>query len=97
MNDLLKTDLPERFVKQVMQFFITLNEFNIEQKDLRMDLLNCAIELKEHSKRQKTHNKKMADSDYIKKMGCRRYTNPHWIKEFLGDKVESWIQENNFN
>jgi hypothetical protein len=92
-----KADLPERFVKQVMQFFITLNEFNIEQKELRMDLLNCAIELKEHFKKQKTLNKgKQPDSDYIKQMNCRNYTNSHWIKQFIGDKVEAWVSENNF-
>lgn len=91
-----KADLPDRFVKQVMQFFITLNEFNIAQKELRMDLLNCAIEFKEQQRYNKNGNRKQPDSDYIKKMNCRNYTNDNWIKSFIGNKVETWISENNF-
>ena len=91
-----KGNLPDRFVKQVLQFFITLNEFNIEQKELRMDLLNCAIELKEHNKKQKYSKVKISESDYVKQMNCRNYTNNNWIKQFLGDKVEVWVRENNF-
>jgi hypothetical protein len=85
-----KSDLPERFVKQVIQFFITLNEFNIEQKELRMDLLNCAIEIK-NMKGKKNYNK-----EYIDIMSCKDYTNQNWINSFLANKVEAWIIENNF-
>lgn len=84
-----KGDLPDKFVKQVLQFFIALNEFNIEQKELRLDLLNCAVELK-------NHKKGMVNSDYVKQMNCRNYMNDNWIKGFIGNKVEAWITENNF-
>jgi hypothetical protein len=81
-----ESDLPDKFIKQVVQFFITLNEFNIEQKDLRLDLLNCSIELK--------NNKQ--SSDYVKKMNCRNYTSRMWIDKFIENKVEAWIDDNNF-
>lgn len=83
--------LPDKFIKQVMKFFIDLNMMNIEQKEIRLDLLNCSIELK-NIRNNKTYSKQ-----YVKAMNCNKYLDTKWSKSIINEKIKTWIDDNDFN
>lgn len=75
-----KDNLPNKFVKQVLNFFIELNQVNIENKEIRLDLLNCIIE--------------KDDKVFTEAMNCKKYLNFKWSKDILEQKIKTWIAEN---
>ena len=77
-----KDDIPDEFVKQIVEFAEKILSLNIEHNEITNLLLTCMI-----------HKNPVIEE----KTQCSKYLNKKFIQDIHNSKFKEWVKNNNFS